>query len=320
MSKLKVCILGGTGFVGRHIANRLTSDGHEIIIPSRHRERHKDLLVLPTARVVEGSVHDPASLRGFVRGCDAVINLIGILNEGQRPGETFEDVHVELPRRIVAACREEGVDRLLHMSALGADAEQGVSRYQQTRGRGEDLVMAAHGEDLRVTVFRPSVIFGPEDTFLNRFATFLKLSPLVFPLGSPDARFQPVYVGDVAHCYVHALQDRRTEGQRYNLCGPEVYTLKELVEYTAQETGTYRIIVGLSDRLARLQARVLERVPGRPMTYDNYLSMQRDNVCEGEFPAVFGIQPTSLDAVAPRYLAEHTLKARYNDYRRLARR
>ena len=194
----KICVLGGGGFVGRHVVSKLCERGYEVRVPYRNINRAKHLTVLPTVSLVEADIHDPAVLKSLFQGMDAVINLVGILHEGKRGA--FQRAHVELPRKVVEACRTTGVKRLLHMSALGGDPD-GLSRYQRSKGEGEALVRAAHGEDLAVTVFRPSVIFGPEDSFLNLFARLLYWTP-IFPLGSSSAKFQPVYVGDVAQAYV----------------------------------------------------------------------------------------------------------------------
>lgn len=297
---LRVCILGGAGFVGRALCERLVEAGHEVCVITRRRERHKDLLVLPTLSLVEGDAANEALLEREFRGMDAVINLVGILNERDHDGKGFERAHVEIPRRVVAACRTAGVRRLLHMSALGA-ALDGPSHYQRTKARGEALVHEA--KDIAVTSFRPSVIFGPRDSFTNRFARLLKRVPVVFPLACPNARLQPVYVEDVAQAYASALGSHETFGQAYELCGPQVYTLRELVSYIAHVTGVRRRIVGLNDMLSHLQAGVMEYVPGKPFSLDNYNSLKRDNICTQGFPPVFGIAPHHLEAIVPTYLA-----------------
>ncbi|MDA8362995.1 MAG: complex I NDUFA9 subunit family protein [Gammaproteobacteria bacterium] len=313
MSKRTVCILGGTGFVGRRLAALLAAAGHEVFVITRHRERHKNLLVLPTAHLVEGDIRNPALLRREFRGCDAVINLVGILNERGRSGRGFEQVHVDLPRTIVQACRDSGVQRLLHMSALGASLDA-PSHYLRSKARGESLVMASEGDDLHVTAFRSSVIFGRGDNFTNRFVRLLHAAPLAFPLACPDARLQPVYVEDVASAFALALDDPRTYGQSYSLCGPHVYSLRQIVEYLAGLAGVRRRIIALGDGLSRLQASILEFVPGKPFSLDNYRSLRRDSICEGGFPVVFGITPSSLEDVAPLYLGVDPSR-RYSRYR-----
>jgi NADH dehydrogenase len=316
-----VCVLGGTGFVGRHLLSRLVEDGYHLRVLTRRRERHRDLLVLPTLNLIEADVHDPSVLTRELAGCDAVVNLIAILNESRRDGSDFRRVHVELPRKVVQACQAQGIQRLLHMSALNADAQRGPSLYLKTKGEGEDLVHAAAAQGLRVTSFRPSVIFGPGDGLFNRFASLLKLTPPpFFPLACPQSRFAPVYVGDVVHCFATALRENDTVGQRYDLCGPRLYTLRQLVEYTARELRLRRRIIGLSDRLSYWQARIFDHVPGKPFSVDNYLSLQVDSMCRDPFPVIFQISPTPLEAIVPAYLQRHSLRARYSEYRRQARR
>lgn len=295
-----ICVLGGTGFVGGHLVARLARAGHHVTVPSRHPQRHRGLGVLPTVRVVRADVHDEAALATVFRGCDAVVNLVGILNEGQ--GETFRRAHIELPRKIAQAARNSGVRRLLHMSALGAEAANAPSLYLRTKGEGEAALRVHAGDRIAYTVFQPSVIFGPGDSLTNRFADLLRVAPF-FPLACPDARFQPVFVGDVAQAFVNALADRATYGQRYTLCGPDVYTLRALVEFVAREARLERRIVGLPRWLGKLQASVLEFVPGKPFTRDNWRSLQVDSVCKGSPGlAALGITPTSLALVAPNYL------------------
>ncbi len=319
MRMQRVCILGGSGFVGRHLANRLHDRGIHSRVPTSYRERTKQILVVPGLELMQADVHDPQRLRELFEECDAVINLVGILNEKGFDGSGFHHAHVELADKVIAACRDTGIRRLLQMSALGADADNGPSHYQRTKGEAERRVLAAAG-DLDVTVFRPSVIFGPEDNFFNQFAGLLKLSAGVFPLPTPKARFSPVYVGDVASAFVAALQNRDTFGKSYDLCGPETFTLEELVRYTAQTAGIRRVIWPCSDRLSRLQARVLQRIPGKPYSMDNYLSATVDNVCSVNNLTDFGIQPTALDAVVPGYLGSKTERARYNQFRQTTRR
>ncbi|MDO8598108.1 MAG: complex I NDUFA9 subunit family protein [Sulfuricaulis sp.] len=304
MSTHKICLLGGTGFVGKRLATRLSEAGHDIVIFTLHRERQRDLLVLPTVRLVQGDVYDPEFLRKQFEGRDTVINLVGILNEKGRDGRGFARVHTELPSMIAEACRQTGVTRLLHMSALHA-SPAAPSHYLRTKALGEDAVHRAENPDFHVTSFRPSVIFGPGDGFLNRFAGLLRLTPGVFPLACPKARFQPVYVEDVVRSFVESLDNHKTFGQRYDLCGPKVYTLRETVEYVARLIGKRVCIIGLNDALSYLQAATLEFVPGKPFSLDNYRSLKVDSVCDQGFPAVFGITPSSLEQIAPTYLAPH---------------
>lgn len=340
-----ICILGGSGFVGRHIAHLLTEQGIHVRVPTRRRENAKALFVLPTVEIVEANIHAPDELKRLFEGMDAVINLVGILHEEKhgrvdkpqaRRGD-FHEAHVELPRKIVHACAEVGVTRLLHMSALTASAT-GPSAYLRSKGIGEAIVREAgmardnsergyldgpkfvRGYGLHTTVFRPSVIFGREDSFLNLFARLIKLFPVI-PLANPDAKFQPVFVEDVAHAYVESLKNPATYGQVYDLCGPEVYTLRELVEFVAATLGRHPKIIPLGKFLSYAQAAMFEHMPGKKiMTRDNYYSMQVDNVCNCDFPAIFGFQPSAIGTVVPAYMAEANPRGHYDEFRRDARR
>ena len=320
MKEPLVCVLGGTGFVGHHLINHLTRAGFTLRIPTRRRERHRDLLVNPRVQLIEANIYEPAVLRRLIGGCTAVINLVGILNEHGHNGQGFERAHVELPSETVEAMRATGVNRLLHMSALNAYPREEHSLYLRSKGRGEDLVHAAAAQGLKVTSFRPSVIFGPGDSFFNRFATLVKLAPGIFPLACAESRFAPVYVGDVAEAMTRALQNEATVGKHCDLCGPATYSLAELVAYTAQQIGVRRHIWKLSDSLSWLQARVLEHAPGKPFSRDNYWSLQKESVCQHNYLSVLGVTPTAIESVVPGYLGQRSSRGRYQGLRRAARR
>ncbi|MEJ2059694.1 MAG: complex I NDUFA9 subunit family protein [Gammaproteobacteria bacterium] len=311
-----VCVLGGTGFVGHHVCAQLVDAGYRVTVLTRRPDLHRDLLVLPTLKLVEADVHEQAELEKHFQGMDAVINLVGILNEKGFDGSGFRHAHVELAKKVVAACRSRGVRRLLHMSALNADAANGPSYYLRTKGEAENHVHTFSGGSLAVTSFRPSVIFGPGDSFINRFANLMRRIPFVFPLACPDARFAPVYVGDVAEAFVRALEDRGSFGLRLDLCGPRAYTLRGLLEYTARTLGLRRWIVDLPDWLSYTQAVVMEHLPGKVFTVDNYNSLKLDSVCtHGAMTC-----RTAVEAVVPLYLGKHGRDARYQAYRREAKR
>lgn len=316
-------VVGGSGFVGRHLVASLSAAGIRVTVPSRRRERAKHLILLPTVDVVEADIMAPGALEQLCAGKDAVCNLVGVLHSrrGRRDerganeyGPDFARVHVELPQAIIAACRATGVRRVLHVSALGA-SPNGPSEYLRSKGIGEQAVLAA--EDLDVTVFRPSVVFGPEDAFLNRFAALSRFLPVI-GVPCPEAKFQPVYVGDVARALHFALEEPAARGKSYELCGPRVYTLRELVESVCAMTGRRRLVVGLPERLSYLQAWTLEHLPGKLMTRDNYRSMQVPNTCGAPFP--FNLQPQALEALAPAYLAPSGPRERYPQLRWRARR
>jgi len=306
--KQRIVVTGGTGFVGRHVVAKLSGAGHDVVVLTRRRDRARDLLLLPTVRVVEVDPYDPAVLARWLRPATVAVNLVGTLHARRR--HTFERVHVELPRTLVAACRTAGVSRIVHMSALGAGADA-ASAYQRSKAAGE-AVVAESG--LAWTIFRPSVIFGRGDTFLNLFAKLVQVFPVI-PLAGAHARFQPVFVGDVAACFAQAVVDDATIGQRYSLCGPKTYTLEELVRYVGQTSGHPRSIMPLGPTLANVQARVMELLPGPLLTRDNLASMQQDNVCEGPFPGEFGIAAAPLEAVAPEYLAPAARYTRFDTFR-----
>jgi NADH dehydrogenase len=311
MKTTKVCLLGGTGFVGRHLVNRLSAEGIRCKVLTRRPHRHRQVGVAPGTSLVEARSLDAAALAAHFADVDAVVNLVGILNE--TGGATFERAHFELPKAVLEACKIAGVPRLLHMSALNADAKHGPSEYLRTKGRAEDHVHADAGP-VAVTSFRPSVIFGPDDSFFNRFATLLRI-PGPFPLACPGARFAPVYIGDVTEAFVRALDDPATHDRRYDLCGPRVFTLRELVEYTAAALVLTKPIIALNDTLSKLQARVLGLVPGRPFTLDNYLSMQIDSVCAHDGLGMLGITPTDVDAIIPQVLGGRLPKQRLDALR-----
>jgi uncharacterized protein YbjT (DUF2867 family) len=308
----RICVLGGSGFIGRVIVEKLVEQGEFVIVPTRRRERAKHLITLPTVDVVETDIHDPAALAQLCAGCDAVINLVGILQgrSGEPYGPDFARAHVELPKKVIAACRAATVPRLLHMSALKATPD-GPSQYLRSKGDGEAAVVAARN-DLATTIFRPSTVFGPGDKFLNLFAKLQTSLPVLF-LACPDAKFQPVYVGDVAQAFVAALPDEESFGRAYDLVGPNVYTLRELVQKAGRLSGHQRPIVGLGKRLSYLMAWLMEFAPGGLMSRDNYYSMQVDNVSDALLP--FGIRATPLEAVAPVYLQGIYPRSRYSAFR-----
>lgn len=316
MKVLRLCVLGGTGFIGTHLVHRLASLGHSVTVLTRRPERHREFRIGSALRLLEIDRYDTGTLQTVLADTDCVINLAGILNEEGK--SRFQNVHVELPRNIVKTMRETGTSRLLHMSALNANVNESHSRYLKTKGEGEDLVHNAPG--LEVTSFCPSVVFGPGDSFFNRFATLLRVSPLVFPLACANTRFAPVYVGDVVDAFVKALDDKTTIGQRLELCGPGTYSLKQLVQFTAKQLGRKTIITGMPDFAARLQGHVLGLVPGKPFTIDNYYSLQKDSVCGKSALIGLGITPRSIEAVVPVYLGDSRARAQYFRYRSQARR
>ncbi len=306
MRDLNVVVFGATGFIGGHLLARLAEDGVNMLVPTRHYESAKHLTTLPYLDLEVADIHDDATLRRLLAGRDAAINLVGVLHGGHGTpyGPGFRKLHVDLPRRIAAACLDAGVPRYLHMSALGANPA-GASMYQRSKGDGE---LAARSQPrVAATIFRPSVVFGPGDSFLTMFARLQRYLPVV-PLAASKARIQPVFVGDVAAAFSIALRDPHTRGATIELGGPQVYTMAELVRLSGRFAGHERHVLGLPDWAARLQARVFELLPGEPLiTRDNLDSMKTDNVVEKQTGVLtaeaLGIKLTSLEAAAPHYLA-----------------
>ncbi len=315
MQVSRVCVLGGTGFVGRSLIYRLAADGIRCRIITRHVQRNRDLALIPGTELRSAGPLDADSLAAQFADCSAVINLVGILNERGKT-ETFRRAHVELVELIVKACRSADVKRLVHMSALNADQSQGGSDYLRSKGEGENHAHTLGQASIHVTSFRPSVIFGRHDSFFNRFAGLLSLAPMVFPLACPESRFAPVYVGDVAEAIARSLDNADCYGRRYDLCGPRTFTLRELVLYTRDQLGLRSRIVGLGDGLSRLQARVLGLLPGKPFSFDNYLSLQQDSVCAENALPDLGIRPTDIESVVPGYLGQHSERARLQRLRK----
>jgi uncharacterized protein YbjT (DUF2867 family) len=312
MKLLSVGILGGSGFLGTRLVARLIRDGHRVTVLSRDRERHKHLLVLPGLTLENCDVYDAAQLSERLRGKDVVINLVGILNERGFGGGGFRRAHTELTRVILQAARSAGVPRLLQVSALKA-AVDAPSYYLQSKGAAERLIRDSVNLDW--AIFQPSVMFGPGDSFLNRFAALLASLPFAFPLARADARFQPVFVDDVIEALLRCLHSPSTVGRTYQLGGPQVYTLREIVELVAKLTGQRKWIVGLPDVVSRLQGFVMNFVPGRPFSSDNYKSLTIDSVCTEDGFAKLGIRPQSMVASARQYLGSFEDNARLSQNR-----
>jgi uncharacterized protein YbjT (DUF2867 family) len=299
-AKLTICVLGGTGFVGTELVRRLALDGHWVRVPTRSWDGHDELRVLDTVQLFMADVHDPRTLARLFAGTDVAINLIGILNEHGR--QTFRAVHVQLAEKVIAAARTTGVKRLLHMSSLGADADVAPSQYLRSKGEAEQRVRNA--PSLKWTIFRPSVIFGPRDSLTNRFAGLLRLSGGFLPLARAGARFAPVSVFDVVQAFRRALNDKATIGQTYELCGPEVMRLDELVRLTAKVAGVPCRILPLPDFVSWMQGLVMGVLPGKPFSLDNYKSLTIDSVCKENGCARLGIRPEPMLAELPAYIGQ----------------
>lgn len=313
MRNKQVVVIGGAGFVGSSIVSKLDEAGYQVKVLTRHRERAKHLILLPNVQVVSCNVNDDSALTAALSGCDAVINLVGILHETKN--STFESVHHQLPNRIAKVCNQLGIKRLLHMSALQAE-HNAPSQYLRSKAQGE-AALRAYQQTMNITIFRPSVIFGRDDQFLNLFAKLIQYLPVIF-LAKPDAKFQPIWVEDVADVFVNSLNNDDTYGKSYALAGPDVYSLQALVEKVMQALHKERPIIGLGNRLSYLQAWVMEWLPIKLMSRDNVRSMEVDSVASEGMAKEVQLPLTSLDAVIPTYIQNKTPRAAYDQYRAAA--
>lgn len=296
MTAMKIIVLGGTGFVGRLLVTRLAREGHAVTLLSRNLGAHADRLLPPDVLLREMDVYDPDALRLEFVGADAVINLVGILNEHGDNGRGFRRAHVDLTKLVIAACQLAGVRRLLQMSSLNAG--RGDSYYLKSRGEAEVAVKAS---GLDWTIFEPSVIFGVGDGLFTRFGALLKSLP-VLPLACADTKFAPVYVGDVVEAYSRCLRDRRSIGEVYELYGADVFSLRQIVRMCARQLGLKRVILPLPNILGRLQGLVCDFVPGKPFSSDNFRSLQIDSVGGIDGLHRLGIVPTRVSQVLPDIL------------------
>lgn len=299
MKQHSVCLVGGSGFIGQALCARLVREGHAVRVLSRRALPPPGLAVLPRLDWHRGDPYDRQFLREALTGHDVVINLVGILNEAGRDGRGFERAHVDLTRAVVAACREAHVPRLLQVSALHA-SDRGPSHYLRTKAAAERVIRDGCGE-VGWTIFQPSVVFGPGDSFVNRFASLLRLLPLL-PLARAQARFAPVYVEDVVSACLLAIDDRKTIRETYQLCGPDIYTLRELVCLVRDQLGLRRAVFGIPDWLGRLQAGLMDFVPGKPLSTDNFRSLTVDSVCDHDGFARLELPRSRLGDVMPTWL------------------
>jgi len=308
-----VTVLGGAGFVGSCIVTKLDAAGYKVKVLKRHRERAKHLILLPNVQVLTCDFINSNALTDALKGSDAVINLIGILHESKR--NSFESVHHQLPRRIAQMCEELGIIRLLHMSALRA-GKYAPSKYLRSKAAGEEAINE-FSKKLDITIFKPSVIFGRGDNFLNLFAKVINFVPVLI-LGKPNAKFQPIWVDDVADIFVKSLENTATYGKTYELGGPNVFSLQELITKVMEVVGKKRPIFGLNNSFSYMQALALECLPGKLMTRDNVHSMEVDNVTEGPLALELGVKLTPLEAVIAEYLTNTSPRSAYTSFRSAA--
>jgi len=311
---MRIVLVGGSGFLGQYLVRELGGRGHQCTVLSRNPARCRGFSLLENARLEQADVYDADALAGVFKNCDAVISMAGILNETGFSGKGFERVHVELTGAIIQACKQAGVSRLLHISALNAG--KGDSHYLRSKGQAEEMLL---GEtNLHTSIFQPSVIFGPGDAFFRRFADLLKIAP-VLPLACAKSKMQPVYARNVAEAVAAVVEQPSASGLRYELGGPQVYTLLELVRFTARVAGYKRLVVPQPDGLSRLQGAILGLVPGKPFSLDNYRSLQLDNICTHNALPDLGIVPASIESIVPDYLGESLRQRRLSSIRQRAR-
>jgi NADH dehydrogenase len=311
----KVAILGGSGFVGSAVVAKLAAAGYLVTVLTRRYDVAKHLILLPNVSLLECNILDYHALNSALRGMDAVINLVGILHQSRRV--SFNTMHHQLPAQLAKICADLGIKRLLHMSSLQA-ANSAPSQYLRSKAAGESALLAFSNQ-LNLTIFKPSIIFGRGDRFINLFATLIKFLPAIL-LAKPNAKFQPIWVEDVASCFVNSLENTATFGQSYELAGPTVYTFRELVQQVMHTLGLQRPIIGLNDTLSYAQAFMMELLPIKLMSRDNVCSMEIDSVSQQPIPAILGVQPTALEAVIAEYLVDQTSRGAYDRFRSIAAR
>ena len=319
MTRPCIALFGGSGFIGTVLANQLARAGMGVRVFTRSREHARELWLLPETEVIAIPLADEERVAQSLQGCSAAINLIGILNERRDNGADFRRAHVDNLRHIIKACKSARVPHLVHMSALKADVSA-PSHYLRSKGEAEKLLQGESGRQLRTSVLRPSVVFGPHDDFLNRFAALLGIAP-VLPLTGADALLQPVYVGDVVAALLAIVQQPRGATHSvYEIGGPEVVSLRAVVEMVARLRGQRPWVIPIGGVLATLMAWCMEWVPGKPLTRDNLRSLSVPSTCTGDNALVtLGIRPTPMSEIVPAYLAARTLRGRYDHYREDAR-
>jgi len=303
-SSQTICLIGGSGFIGRTLCADLLANGYQVRVLTRQPvaqilKRHPQMSAVELRRC---QVHERESLNRELADVDVVINLAGILNQGRGRHQSFQAVHIDLPREIAKTCARLGITRLIQISALNASAARAPSHYLLSKGEGESAAKVNGGPNMRLTIFRPAVVFGEEDTLTNRFAGMIRMSPGILPLACPDSRFIPVYVGDVARAIVSTINDPASYGKRYELCGPQILSLRQLLDWLTHIMDRRRLIIGLPDGLSRLLARVMQHLPGKPFSPDNYRSLKANSLCEENGLEELGLTPTAMADIVPRYL------------------
>ena len=301
MRSRRTAVLGGSGFIGRYVVKRLATRGEVIAVGCRNAEAAKFLRPMGDVgqiALLNVAIDDEVLLPAFLAGNGALVNCVGILRESA--SQTFERVHHIGPARLARFARDAAVERFVHISAIGADPRS-TSAYARTKAAGEQAVRDAFPT---VTILRPSVVFGPEDQFFNRFATMATISPVLPLIGGGETRFQPVYVGDVADAVVKCLDDPATAGRTYELGGPKIYTLRQILELLLTEIRRRRGFIDLPFGLVAFQAKLMSILPNPPLTPDQVELLKRDNVVSSGAMTLssLDIAPTAVEAILPTYL------------------
>ena len=295
MVKISKCVIfGGTGFVGSNFAQKLSPLATEIVVITRDIERNKSLKMIPNLQLVPASISDSKTIRDVLKNAEIVVNTIGILNEFDQIS-TFENIHFKFLQRLSQEIKVNKIKRFLHISSLNAKIDQ-MSDYLHTKGKAEDFILNEMSSFCNTTIFRPSIVFGEEDSFFNKFAKLLKFIP-IFPLACPYARFQPIYVGDLTDFMISCISNIETYNKKIDTVGPKIYTFSELIKLTTKTMGIRRVIIPLNDSLSKAQAYVFQNLPGKLFTIDNYYSLQIDSVSENGY-----VGKTTVEQTLPNYL------------------
>ncbi len=293
-------LFGGAGFIGSELINALTADHWQISVITKRPHRHRNLLVIPSLKIIEAGDLSDETIENLISESDTVVNLIGILNETSK--DTFKNIHTQLPERIAKACLKNKANRLINISALGASADA-PSEYLKSRGLGEQALKTLMENGLNCTIIRPSIVFGPKDSFSRLFHQLLSNSPFLFPLVAPNAIVQPVYVKDVVRCIHHAISVKTPENGSFDIAGPQSYKLREFIGEIDRIGGMRHRIIGLSHSFSKLFAALTQFAPGKPLTPDNLRSLQVPSTVRDDTPTPYGIQATRFETVASDWLS-----------------
>lgn len=324
MAKPIIGILGGSGFVGSFLSNELIKHGYAVRIVTRRRENAKHLWLLPDTEIKEIRTYSQVLLEEMLCGCIAVVNLVGILNEKWDNGKGFKYVHTDITKKLFNACKKIEITQLVQITALNANKST-ASHYLKSKNKAEEILLARASSDTcheenehlpKVTIIRPSVIFGAQDNFTNRFHTLLKFGPPIFPLPMGHTRLQPIYVGDVVKTILKVITEPSAQNQACDVVGPEIFTLQEIVEYVAKTSNRSRKIIPLGNGLSTIQANILQYFPGKPFSRDNLRSLKIESICTDENGlSKLGIPPTSMDSIVPSYLSKNSSRFFYYKFR-----